>query len=214
MGVPAATLALTNTSVPALRATQDRTVKSVSVGCSCWAATWQLILASFWWLVLDALYQMEENSISGVPRQDWLQRSSLSYSCFVNVWCLWTSASCSLGRSLQATLWLWLQGVPGVCWWGLHGRRLSASQEIPGSCRSTVQQEQWWCGGSRGGLWWHCCGLCHDVLVSLCSGARLPLRPLSQRGQLPRDIHGIWVSVCSWLGWTNLHWQWVLCSVY
>lgn len=43
-------------------------------------ATWQLILASFWWLVLDALYEMEKNLISSVPSQGWVQRCSLSYS--------------------------------------------------------------------------------------------------------------------------------------
>lgn len=120
MVVPAATLAPTNTNVPALRATQGRTVKLVSVGCSCWAATWQLILASFWWLVLDTLYEIEENSISSVLSQDCVQRSSLSCSCFVmNVWCLWTSAFCSLGRSLQATLSGWGSSrCQSVCWWG------------------------------------------------------------------------------------------------
>lgn len=118
MVVPAATLALTNTNVPAQRATRDRIVKSVSVRWNCWAAVWQLIPASFWWLVLDALY--EKNSICSIPSQGWVQRSSLSYSCFIkNIWCLWASAFCSLGRSLRAALsGCGSSRYQSVCWWG------------------------------------------------------------------------------------------------
>lgn len=110
---PAATLALTNTSAPVLRATQDRTVKLVSVGCSCWAAIWQLILASFWWLVWDALYEMEENSIckcnqSGLGTKIQPFPFMLYHECLV-------SLSISLLLTWEVTpsqpVWLWLQQV-------------------------------------------------------------------------------------------------------
>lgn len=129
------------------------------------SATSQLILASFWCLVWDALYEIEEKS-SWVPRCS-LSCSMLCHGCVVSL------------LTGELTVWPWPQQVPMGVLVSLAGARLSASQEIPGSCRS------------RGGLWWHCCGLWPDVLLSLSSGARLPLRPLSQRGELPRDIHGI-----------------------
>lgn len=66
MVVPAATLAPINTNVPALRATRGRTVKLVSVWCSCWAATWHLILASFYWLVWAMFYKIREKSIYNI----------------------------------------------------------------------------------------------------------------------------------------------------
>lgn len=122
----AATLALINTNVPALRATQARTVKSVSVGGS--RCSTRLGKSQFLVLIMKSGLGTKIQTCLFMMKHEQL-----------------VSLNISLLLTVRFLVWLWLKTVSVGT--SIAGRRIScwpvaAWFEVLGSA---VPQQEWWC---------------------------------------------------------------------